>query len=813
MRPYAFRLGAAILLLCYLVSSPIQAQWSSDPTVNTAICTWPGNQENVRITTDGSGGAIMVHTDRRSPTANWLYAQRVDGAGSLRWYPPGMALTTYNCSDPVIASDGMGGAIVAWTDARPGAPPRVYVQRINSSGTRLWGASTYGVSVTTGADQSYPSLVGDGAGGAIVAWSELPMSPDIRAQRFTPSGARAWTTSGITLCNAAGVQTKPVAVTDGAGGAIVAWQDGRGGISNYDVYAQRVNAAGVMQWAPNGVPVVTASGNQLAPVIDGDGGSGIVVAWTDNRSSLNQTIYAQRVNATGVSQWTPDGVLVSDQPHSQEPCIVGNGSGGAFIAWCDFRIFGYPGGLQSIWMQQLDATGSAMWAAEGVTPLKSADQFGPKMFRDGVGNVFIVWSELASEGVNVYAQRLSTAGERLWSDHTIVSAAYGGQYYAVPVSDGSDGAIIAWVDSRAGTSDLNVYAQRVLSTGLRAGPKGNIAGTVSSLGEGLGPLTISLLNTLGNRLYWVPTAETDADGHYLIPNVPPGSYQVAVFEPHGYDVDLNPKPVAVFADQTTTVDFSLAQTVTENASRIKAYWEHQFSVYVNHEGVAQETEEQLHGYLLEVAQHYTPHFRYFIGPTSFEQWLAFLKVPDDPPLFDLARAQVAALVLNFAALRVGQYTPVARDGRTAGDVLTYVSELLSSEKANEVAHAMVYSQHVNNRVMIRANAIPEGTILYKPGLDGPAGTIETPKSFALRDNYPNPFNPSTTISFELPKPSDVRLSVYDVLGREVSVLVNERKGVGVHKVKFDASGLPSGAYFCRLRAGDFMATRKLMLLK
>lgn len=91
MRPYASRLGPAIILLWYLDSSPIQAQWSSDPTVNTAICTWQGNQENVRITTDGSGGAIMVHTDRRSPTANWLYAQRVDAAGSLRWYPPGMA--------------------------------------------------------------------------------------------------------------------------------------------------------------------------------------------------------------------------------------------------------------------------------------------------------------------------------------------------------------------------------------------------------------------------------------------------------------------------------------------------------------------------------------------------------------------------------------------------------------------------------------------------------------------------------------------------------------------------------------------------
>ena len=85
--------------------------------------------------------------------------------------------------------------------------------------------------------------------------------------------------------------------------------------------------------------------------------------------------------------------------------------------------------------------------------------------------------------------------------------------------------------------------------------------------------------------------------------------------------------------------------------------------------------------------------------------------------------------------------------------------------------------------------------------------------FFLHQNYPNPFNPSTTIKFELPKSSDVRLSVFDMLGREVSVLVNERRDAGVHEVKFDASGFSSGVYFYRLRAGDFVETRKLVLVR
>jgi photosystem II stability/assembly factor-like uncharacterized protein len=88
-----------------------------------------------------------------------------------------------------------------------------------------------------------------------------------------------------------------------------------------------------------------------------------------------------------------------------------------------------------------------------------------------------------------------------------------------------------------------------------------------------------------------------------------------------------------------------------------------------------------------------------------------------------------------------------------------------------------------------------------------------PHEFVLHQNYPNPFNPSTAIKYELPKSTVVRLTVYDMLGREVSVLVNERRDAGVHEVKFDASGLSSGAYFYRIQAGDFVQTRRLLLVR
>jgi hypothetical protein len=90
---------------------------------------------------------------------------------------------------------------------------------------------------------------------------------------------------------------------------------------------------------------------------------------------------------------------------------------------------------------------------------------------------------------------------------------------------------------------------------------------------------------------------------------------------------------------------------------------------------------------------------------------------------------------------------------------------------------------------------------------------EKPEAFALQQNYPNPFNPTTTIRYELPKATSVRLTVYDVLGREVSMLVNELKQPGRYEAVFDGKYLTSGVYLYRLQAGSFVQSRKFLLLK
>ncbi|MDD1444389.1 T9SS type A sorting domain-containing protein, partial [Dolichospermum sp. ST_sed3] len=92
-------------------------------------------------------------------------------------------------------------------------------------------------------------------------------------------------------------------------------------------------------------------------------------------------------------------------------------------------------------------------------------------------------------------------------------------------------------------------------------------------------------------------------------------------------------------------------------------------------------------------------------------------------------------------------------------------------------------------------------------------TIDALNKFTLSQNYPNPFNPVTSIQYAISSKQFVSLKVYDVLGNGVATLVNEEKPTGEYEVEFDRTDLPSGVYFYQLQVGDFVETKKMILLK
>ncbi len=165
------------------------------------------------------------------------------------------------------------------------------------------------------------SIVSDGAGGAIIAWNDQKngyVNFDIYAQHINASGAVQWDANGVAICTATRDQTIPTIVSDGSGGAIIMWKDLRNGVES-DIYAQHINAVGAIQWSANGVAICTETGDQYGAMIVNNGAGGAIIAWLDYRSGTNYDIYAQRINASGSVQWSANGVAICTATGTQNP--------------------------------------------------------------------------------------------------------------------------------------------------------------------------------------------------------------------------------------------------------------------------------------------------------------------------------------------------------------------------------------------------------------------------------------------------------------------------------------------------------------
>lgn len=430
---------------------------------NVAISHAGDDQEHPAMIPDGSGNAIIVWSDQQ------IHAQKVDPDLAFQWGPQGVVVTSADGWQqvPVICGDGAGGVIVAWEDCRNGIDNRdIFVQRVAGSGAPAWAAN--GVSLASEAgDQVTPAIVSDGAGGAIVAWVTGDSGSgtlDVRAQRVDKDGVAQWTANGVAVASAAGNQCNPTICSDGAGGAIVAWDDRRSG--EYDIYAQRISAAGAAQWAADGVAICGTAGDQFWSTTVSDGLGGAIIAWEDT-PYVRADIYAQRVNAGGVVQWAAGGIPVAVADRTQDiPVMIADGAGDFIIAWTDYR----SGVDTDVYAQKITAAGTALWAANGVAICGDVDsQRSPHLAPDGAGGAFVAW-EVYREYYDIYAQRVNAIGTPLWDPRGVAICTFEASQWdarVVPVAGG--GSVIAWTDfryvSRGYGRDL--FADVVSADGIR----------------------------------------------------------------------------------------------------------------------------------------------------------------------------------------------------------------------------------------------------------------------------------------------------------------------------------------------------------
>jgi len=494
------KLLAAILLLQFIITTA-NAQWSTDPNVNNAICIASDIQRGQAVNqystmvSDGSGGVIITWADYRNGgiVASDIYAQRIDANGVVQWTTDGVPVCTAAGSqrDPTITSDGSGGAIIVWWDNRI-ANIDIYAQRINASGIVQWTADGVRISTATTVQQ-LPNITSDGNHGAIISWDEWNFNSgnmDIYAQRLDANGNAQWTTNGVIISAALYTQQSSSIISDGSGGAIIAWRDMRSNISS-GFYAQRINASGAVLWTADGVAISTADGmNYVSLTSDGNGGA--IFSWTDSRNGAsNFNIYAQHLNDVGVAQWTLNGVAICTAAYSQQyQDIVSDGNGGAIITWDDGRS---ASGTVDVYAQRINGSGLVQWTADGVpiSTVAASHQRFPSITSDGNGGAIIIWEDRRSlvTLADTYAQRINSSGVVQWTTNGVaISTATGLQEIPFIISDGNGGAIMTWRDSRnGGVSNYDIYIQQVGTNGVL----GNITTGVEEKPAGIHNLLLS----------------------------------------------------------------------------------------------------------------------------------------------------------------------------------------------------------------------------------------------------------------------------------------------------------------------------------
>ena len=320
---------ALVLSLGIALPATVLADWGTDPSTNMPVVTANDTQSSHRIISDGSGGFFAVWHDyrNRATTKRDIYAQRFDAEGNPLWGANGVPVCTADGTQvcPKICLDGSGGCIISWEGSR-GSYDRIYVQRLNGDGGSQWAAN--GVMASTSfPDQSQycPWIISDGQGGAIVSWRDS----GIYLQRLSSSGARLWG-NYVIISNSGYGKWGQKLIPDSQGGAIITWVDSRETTAD-DIYVQRVNSSGNELWGAGDVVVCDAPDGRGCPRII-PASDGAIVMWQDWRDGSNYQIFAQKISSGGTPQWTDDGVCVfSGYSYGCEHGIASDGADGAII--------------------------------------------------------------------------------------------------------------------------------------------------------------------------------------------------------------------------------------------------------------------------------------------------------------------------------------------------------------------------------------------------------------------------------------------------------------------------------------------------
>jgi hypothetical protein len=470
-----------LFFLLMFVSVQGFSQWSLDPTINTKVNSGVNQYFNPKTIADGAGGIISVFDESvydsgLSTNISSLFVQRLSASGNAVWPIGGVEISTTpnNIIDKIITSDGSGGIVIVWIEETVAGSyqSRIFAQRVDNTGNRMWGNT--GVEImATEADYELADLVRDAAGDYILSYANVDLEAGF-AQKLNSSGAPQWGT-GLLLPETAGVHYAPKIYLE-TGGYLFLW------VEEYEVsnefgaiyYWQRVNTDGtknggnvtLFNFAPSAVQHYIESA-----VPDGTGGFYVGIVETDD---VTASLYLQHVLSDNTKTFsnTPYGILVDasiGKPASSwidfGVALESDGANGVVIGWTDTRS-----GNDGLYAQRFNASGTKLWGSSDLTlapGFVSSNFYHGSIKTNTDGDFVFLFNRVQTGSIShLYVQKASPAGNLLYGTSGVLAAGrdvYKGNQEMV-VSGNK--VVLTWHAFNETESQTNVYAQSVFSSGV-----------------------------------------------------------------------------------------------------------------------------------------------------------------------------------------------------------------------------------------------------------------------------------------------------------------------------------------------------------
>jgi len=775
-----------VILFFLFTSKAIIAQWVPDPTSNNPICVVSGMQEFPKTTTDSKGGAYIVWEDYSNGTSK-LFAQRIDKNGYIKWNTNGIEVCNINSAqtNSQIIEDGYGGAIIIWVDDRNG-------------------------------------------------------NFDIYAQKFDSLGNKQWNSNGIIIFENNSNQNQPQIVRTSDNYFYVFCIDDRMGLPN--IFLQKLDLQGNLIWGKGG-----KIGNHIRALrnfkVIVDKNNYLLLVWEDYAFNLDGMIYSQKLDPDGNLLWgnNQDDLRISSSDlniKAQHPDIIQLQNGNYFITWQDNRS-----GDFNIYGQILLPNGTILLSNEGeYLDGADGDDIMPEVCLSGDQYYMIAWINYNSSDSflkmrSFYSDPVNFI--QYWSqtldvDYQLFNGSFNNLHL---IPDKAGGALLSYVSADAEYSDIrfakiSLYGDKRVGFICTADINQSQLSVTTDLSDGI----IAVWTDVRSGDFDIYCSQVDANGVFAA-----GQHEVGLIADYRFTGNASD---SAYQNNATVFNATLTQDRFGNLN--SAYEFNGINAYISapstfllespHYELTQTAWVNVYNWGLS-GNSFVPiimksdssanafQYRLALSPntviTSINNWLNTVWQTG----FNMNLNEWYMITSVLKEDTVSTYVNNEYVGFTLlNGPISYDNKPLEIGRDVPGTTEYFYGKLDDIKIFNRALSYQEVINLYEYGTTDVKDETShiIPSGFSLEQNYPNPFNPSTKIRYSIPDVgsglAQTVLKVYDVLGNEVAALVNEEKPAGVYEVEFNVAQvsrpeLASGIYFYQLRAGSFVETKKMMILK